>query len=113
MKDGKLLKTSCGSPCYAAPEIISGIKYEGTSVDIWSSGVILYTLIVGDEPFSTDNNNITLLHKKISRTLSTTQMGFIRFLILSLSMPRISLAGCFRLIQEGESAFPILNRIRG
>jgi protein-serine/threonine kinase len=66
MKDGKLLKTACGSLFYAAPEIVSERKYEGTSIDIWSSGVILYTLIVGTLPFGNDNNdNITLLHKKI------------------------------------------------
>jgi 5'-AMP-activated protein kinase catalytic alpha subunit len=63
MKDGKLLKTACGSFNYAAPEIVSERKYEGTSVDIWSSGVILYTLIVGVQPFESDN--ITLMRKKI------------------------------------------------
>jgi serine/threonine protein kinase len=65
MKDGKLLKTACGSPYYAAPEIVSERKYEGTSIDIWSSGVILFTLIVGALPFGDDN--ITLLYKKIER----------------------------------------------
>ena len=63
MKDGKLLKTSCGSPSYAAPEIVGERKYEGTSVDIWSSGVILYALLAGCLPF--DEDNITLLYKKI------------------------------------------------
>ena len=65
MKDGKLMKTACGSPFYAAPEIVGERKYEGTSVDIWSSGVILYALIVGCLPF--DDDNITLLYKKIER----------------------------------------------
>lgn len=63
MKDGKLMKTPCGSPFYAAPEIVGERKYEGTSVDIWSSGVILYALIVGSLPF--DDDNITLLYRKI------------------------------------------------
>lgn len=65
MKDGKLLKTACGSPYYASPEIVSERKYEGTSIDIWSSGVILFALTTGELPFEDDN--ITLLYKKIER----------------------------------------------
>lgn len=41
------LKTACGSPCYAAPEMISGKQYNGVDVDIWSCGVVLYALVCG------------------------------------------------------------------
>ena len=45
------METACGSPCYAAPEMIAGLRYNGLSVDIWSLGIILFALISGYLPF--------------------------------------------------------------
>eukprot|EP00794_Sanderia_malayensis_P008006 gene8006-8865_t len=63
MHDGEFLKTSCGSPNYAAPEVISGKLYAGPEVDIWSCGIILYALLCGSLPF--DDEHIPTLFKKI------------------------------------------------
>lgn len=62
-KPGEMLKTACGSPCYAAPEMIAGKHYHGVQVDIWSSGIILFACICGYLPFEDQNTGV--LYKKI------------------------------------------------
>lgn len=57
------LHTSCGSPTYAAPELVLGKQYYGQEVDVWAMGVLLYALLAGYLPF--DDNNIDSLYKKI------------------------------------------------
>ena len=73
-KADELMQTSCGSPCYAAPElVISDGMYVGSAVDIWSCGVILYAMLAGylpfdDDPANPDGDNINLLYKYIVNT---------------------------------------------
>ncbi|KAL4246713.1 hypothetical protein ABKN59_008434 [Abortiporus biennis] len=72
-----LMQTSCGSPCYAAPElVISDGLYVGSAVDIWSCGVILYAMLAGylpfdDDPQNPDGDNINLLYRYIVSTQLT------------------------------------------
>ena len=63
MRDGYFLKSSCGSPNYAAPELLNGRQYNGALIDIWSCGVILYALLTGKLPFNEKQPN--KLYKKI------------------------------------------------
>ena len=57
-----LLQTACGSPHYAAPEVVMGRAYDGRASDIWSCGVILFALLAGRLPFD-DEDLGTLLDK--------------------------------------------------
>jgi polo-like kinase 1 len=53
--EGEKKKTICGTPNYIAPEILDGKTGHSYEVDIWSLGVILYTLTIGKPPFETDD----------------------------------------------------------
>ncbi|XP_071436328.1 maternal embryonic leucine zipper kinase isoform X1 [Pithys albifrons albifrons] len=59
------LNTCCGSPAYAAPELIQGKTYIGSEADIWSMGVLLYALLCGFLPF--DDDNVMAIYRKIMR----------------------------------------------
>lgn len=62
-KEGERLRTGCGSPAFAAPEMIRFGRYHPPGVDVWSSGVILYTMLAGYLPF--EGSDTQDLYKKI------------------------------------------------
>ena len=64
-KQGEYLKTACGSPCYAAPEMIAGKSYNCLMVDIWSSGIVLFAMLCGFLPF--EDSNTGVLYQKIMK----------------------------------------------
>ncbi|KAI9496480.1 hypothetical protein BDB00DRAFT_809035 [Zychaea mexicana] len=82
-----LLKTSCGSPHYASPEIVTGKPYYGPPVDVWSCGVILYVLLTGRFPF--DDGHVPRLlakikagrHRKLPDYLSSSVKDLIRSML--------------------------------
>jgi len=67
--EGDLMKTACGTPAFVAPEILRQERYD-SQVDMWSLGVILYTMLCGYPPFV--EKNLPTLYKTIKR-------GYVRF----------------------------------
>ena len=57
------LDTPCGSPCYASPEVIKGLRYSGLAIDLWASGIILFSMLCGYLPLDDKNNDV--LFRKI------------------------------------------------
>jgi serine/threonine protein kinase len=97
-KDGTTLFTGCGSPNYAAPELLMGCGYDGTEVDVWSSGVVLYAMATGKLPFDDEFENTNALFTKIRQgkfympvELSTELKDLINNLLQPLPMKRYGL----------------------
>lgn len=98
MRDGWFLKTSCGSPNYASPDVISGKLYAGPEADIWSAGVILFALLCGTLPF--DDESIPYLFRKIKgglyvlpAYLSDYAKDLISKMLITDSLKRITVEG--------------------
>lgn len=97
---GKQLTTPCGSPHYAAPEVIKTTSYDGAKADVWSCGVVLFVLLTGTPPFNYSGNDRDLKHlfRDIAEarytmpdTISTEAQDLIRRILIPDPMHRISL----------------------
>ena len=100
---GKLLTTPCGSIHYAAPEVFDK-SYDGSKVDVWSLGVILYVMLTGTTPFMYDadsmSNNVSLWQKLIKsgkfflpKELSFQAQDLIKRMLCPNPEQRITLEG--------------------
>ena len=92
----ELIKTACGSPCYAAPEMISGKDYEGFYSDLWSCGVVLYCMLVGRLPFDDEDikklyHNIKLANYIMPNFLSNYAQDILRRILVTNPKRRIKL----------------------
>ncbi|KAF2745870.1 Pkinase-domain-containing protein [Sporormia fimetaria CBS 119925] len=100
---GQKLTTPCGSPHYAAPEVITSKSYDGAKADIWSCGVILFMMLTGRPPFQfgeTDGSDMKPLFRAIARadyqmpdTLSPEAQDLIRRILVPDPRIRITIAG--------------------
>ena len=91
-----LLKTKCGSPSYAAPEIITCKEYDGFKTDVWCCGVILYAMLCGFLPFEGENDtelfkNIVECDPEIPRQLSKESKQLIRKIFTPNPLKRITI----------------------
>ena len=92
------LKTPCGSPCYASPEMVKGKKYDGFNIDIWAIGVILFAMLCGYLPFEDDENDNDLLFSQIIQNkieyppfLSKISLDILKRILVSDPQKRITL----------------------
>jgi serine/threonine protein kinase len=88
--DGEFLLTPCGSPHYAAPELLQGMAYDGSKADVWSVAVVCWVMLVGDPPFNypidmPEDKKLRYLYDricaadvKIPNTLSEAAQDFFR-----------------------------------
>ena len=110
------LKTPCGSPSYASPEMVSGKDYDGFLIDIWSTGIILYAMLCGFLPFEEQNNDI--LFKKIIKCevkypdfLSSDSLDLLKKILVKNPKERINIYDIkkHRFYLKGKNKFKLLH----
>ncbi|KAJ8008733.1 hypothetical protein DPEC_G00081480 [Dallia pectoralis] len=112
----ELLTTQCGSPAYAAPELLAHRKY-GPKVDVWSVGVSMFAMLTGTLPFTVDPFNIKQLHQKmvnreigsIPNDISKGAVGFVLSLLEPEPSKRPSIRSAMeeKWVNEGHTKRPL------
>jgi PAS domain S-box-containing protein len=92
IEEGKLRSTFCGTPAFASPEIILGIKYTGTQVDVWSTGVVLYLMVTGRYPFENVGEVLQSSFKEPPNTVSEECKDLIRSMLVVVPDQRTKLS---------------------
>ena len=122
-ESGTLCVTPCGTPAYAAPEILLGIQYDGLQADMWSLGVMLYGLITGSLPWKGHNqvniyNQIRNATYEIPSNVSLSASDLISKLLLPNPGSRLSVNECLIhpwlegvIVSWGESRTPLKSTI--
>eukprot|EP00640_Fibrocapsa_japonica_P003289 CAMPEP_0113934458 /NCGR_PEP_ID=MMETSP1339-20121228/1781_1 /TAXON_ID=94617 /ORGANISM="Fibrocapsa japonica" /LENGTH=312 /DNA_ID=CAMNT_0000936273 /DNA_START=79 /DNA_END=1017 /DNA_ORIENTATION=+ /assembly_acc=CAM_ASM_000762 len=59
VSEGSVLRSSCGTRCYAAPEVLRRAEYDARKIDVWSAGICLFVLLAGHPPFTEASSNDT------------------------------------------------------
>ena len=108
------LATPCGSPCYAAPEMLKNKLYDGRKVDIWSIGIILYAMVCGYLPF--DDKNTQRLYQKVmksqvtyTKNISSNAKNIINQMLVKDPKKRITIEGIKKhpFYQQGYNIYSI------
>lgn len=60
LSDELMMQTFCGSPCYCSPECLCRVQYDGRLADVWSLGVILFSMVTSENPWNISNTSIML-----------------------------------------------------
>ncbi|OHT15768.1 CAMK family protein kinase [Tritrichomonas foetus] len=92
IEDKHLVNTQCGTIGFNAPEVVSGEKYDGAKADVWSCGIIFYTMLVGRPPWNTYISPKTVISKLADMIypsfLSQEAISFIKRILRSIPEER-------------------------